>query len=105
MGCNINDIVDQLARIADNLDSANTKPVAPNTTNDVLDSIASGSGVSTPWAALKVGLAALFPEAAIPIGVGLSVIEFLVNNANSNETETFEIAKMLGSTSGVLPDD
>ena len=104
MGCNLNDLVTQLTRIADSLESVNAQTTGSYTSNDVLDQIASGSGVSVPWATIKAGLIVLFPDAAIPIGVGLSVIEFLVNNSNSNEAETFEIAKMLGSTSGSLPD-
>lgn len=102
MACNINDIVTQLTRIADNLELMGTNP-AGGSSNGVLDAMASSAGVSTAWTAIKALLIAEFPGAAIPIAVGSSVIEFLVNNANSSETEVFEIAKMLGSTAS-LPD-
>lgn len=103
MGCNLNDLVTQLTRIADSLETINTKTAPGQTSNDVLDQVATAQGVLTPWNAVKAGLTVLFPEAAIPISIGLDVIKGLVDNANSTEAETFAIAQILGSTAP-LPD-
>lgn len=104
MGCNINDLIIALNEIRDAILNQNPALDGESTSNDVLDQIATSVGVFSAWDAIKAGLVILFPESAIPISIGVSVIEFLVNNANSSEAEVFEIAKMLGSTSGTLPD-
>lgn len=103
MGCNVNDIVTALNNIEAAIRNQNPAFATGQTSNDVLDGVASASGVSALWDGVKVGLAAYFPEAAIPISVGLDIIRNLVDNSVSNEAETAEIAKMLGSTAS-LPD-
>lgn len=102
-GCKLDDLVTQITRIADALDPA---LASGKTSNDALAEMAEALGVDLAWGAIEAGLALLFPEAAIPIAVGVPIIKGLVDNANSSESETFEIARMLGSPlSGVLPDD
>ena len=103
MGCSLNDLITQLTRIADSLETIDSKPAEGTTTNDVLDEVATAQGVLTPWNAVKAGLTLLFPESAIPISIGLDVIRGLVDNANNNESEVFAIAEILGSTAS-LPD-
>lgn len=98
MGCNINDLVTQLSRIGDALER---QTVGDATTTAALDQVAASAGVTALWDAAKVGLAATFPELAIPIAIGLDVIKNLVDNSNSTEAEISAIAFALGSTASI----
>lgn len=102
-GCEVSEIITALNEIRDAIQNQNPALEAGQTTNDVLDEVASAQGVSTAWLAVKAGLTLLFPESAIPISIGLDVIRGLVDNANNNESEVFAIAEILGSTAS-LPD-
>lgn len=104
MGCNINDLVSAINGVEAAI--RNQYPLEPGgTTNGLLDQISNAIGTDADWNVVKAGLSVFFPEAAIPINIGLDVLRALVQNANSPEMEIFEVAKMLGSTAVGLPDN
>jgi hypothetical protein len=72
--------------------------------NSALDAIASEVGVSAPWAILRGALIAAFPEGAIPISVGITVIRALVDNNSNAEAELIGIVAALGGSTAGLPD-
>lgn len=102
-GCEVSDIIVALNEIRDAIQNQNPAFAPGEDSNSVLDEVASAQGVLTPWNAAKAGLSILFPDAAIPISIGLDVIRGLTDNANNNEAEVFSIAQILGSTAS-LPD-
>ena len=103
-GCQVSDLITAINGVEAAIRDQNPAMADGKSSNDVLDEVAEAQGVDAQWTLLKGGLSILFPETAIPISIGLDVIRGLVDNSNSNEAETFEIAKMLGSTSVSLPD-